>query len=103
MQQALSLQGFEASVSNDGVVHAAGEIDSATAPLLRDRLTLAAESTDTDVVVDLADVTYMDLRGLYVLVDVTRQLEADGRRLRARRPPPIVRRLSELAGLDGFL
>jgi anti-anti-sigma factor len=102
MQQALSLQGFEASVSNDGVVHAAGEIDSATAPLLRDRLTLAAESTDTDLIVDLADVTYMDLRGLYVLVDVSRQLEADGRRPRARRPPPIVRRLSELASLDGF-
>ena len=54
---------------------------------------LAAESTDTDVV-DLADVTFMDLRGLYVLVDVSRQLEEDSRRLRARRPPPIVRRLS---------
>ena len=103
MQQALSPLVFEASVSNDGVVHAAGEIDSATAPLLRDRLTLAAQSTDTDVVVDLADVTYMDLRGLYVLVDVSRQLEADGRRRRARRPRPIVRRLSELDRLDGFL
>ena len=47
---------------------------------------LAAETTDTDVVVDLADVTYMDLRGLYVLVDVSRHFEEDGRRLRATRP-----------------
>ena len=103
MHESLSLQVFEASIRDDGVVHAAGEVDTATAPLLRTQLMLAAESTDGDVVVGLADVTFIDLRGLYALVDVTRHLEASGRRLRATRPPPIVRRLSEIAGLDGFL
>lgn len=103
MPQTLSLQGFEASIRNDGVVHAAGDVDTATAPLLRAQLMLAAESTDGDIVVDLADVTFVDLRGLYALVDVSRHLEESGRRLRATHPPPIVRRLSELAGLDGFL
>jgi hypothetical protein len=49
--------GCEALIGDDGVVHVVGDVDTATAPLLRAQLMVAAKSTDGDVVVDLADVS----------------------------------------------
>jgi anti-anti-sigma factor len=60
------------------VVHVAGEIDLFTASTLRKRLSaqLNEDTRGGAVVVDLADVDFMNLAGVRVLLDVQRQAMA---------------------------
>ncbi len=50
------------------VVRAFGEIDVASAPILREQLEAALEGGASTVIVDLLDVTFLDSTGLGVLV-----------------------------------
>jgi len=87
--------------NGDGVrVVVAGEIDVASVPQLALRLNEAVASSEKDVVVDLADVTFMDSTGLALLAKTRAQLASDGRRLFVARPATCVRRLFALAGVD---
>ena len=94
--------GFEASAGRDGevVVRVRGEIDMAAAPVFRERLTGVIESNGDDVVVDLADVSFMDSSGLVVLVEAHQKLETASRKLLIARPSPAVTRVLEVTGLD---
>jgi len=94
--------GFEASAGRDGevVVRVRGEIDMAAAPVFRERLTAVIESNGDDVVVDLADVSFMDSSGLVVLVEAHQKLESASRKLLIARPSPAVTRVLEVTGLD---
>ncbi len=69
-----------------------GDVDLASAPALR-----AALADRAVVVVDLADVTFIDAAGLGVLLEAHRR-RPDGVTLRT--PSPCVRRLLALAGHD---
>jgi anti-anti-sigma factor len=81
-----------------------GEIDLATAPVLRDRLlTVLREQTPAVLVVDLAGVTFLDCAGLGVLVDASNAAVHAGRRMRVSHPQPTVRRILDMAGLLGVL
>ena len=77
-----------------------GEIDAHSAPVLAEHLEgcLAAES---DVVVDLAAVTFIDSSGLRVLIDAKQRCDAASNDLVLRSPSHSVVRLLEVAGLDG--
>jgi anti-sigma B factor antagonist len=55
------------------VVTAAGEIDSTSAPVLRDRLESLLDAGIADVTVDLTGVTFLDSAGLCVLAAVHRR------------------------------
>ena len=95
--------GFEASAGRDGevVVRVRGEIDMAAAPVFRERLTAVIEANGDDVVVvDLADVSFMDSSGLVVLVEAHQKLESASRKLLIGRPSPAVTRVLEVTGLD---
>jgi anti-anti-sigma factor len=76
-------------------VHVAGELDMATAPelerTLRERLLLARQ-----VVLDLRGVTFMDTRGVYVIVEATARARQAGRRLVILRGPPPIDRVFAL-------
>ncbi len=81
------------------IVAVAGEIDLVTAPQLREIL---GEQRGR-VVVDLADVAYLDSSGLAALSEGYRDLLRDGGTLVVRAPQPHVRRVLELTGLGDWI
>lgn len=92
-------------VSPDGrvvVLTAHGEVDIATAPLLRKALDAVAAPTET-VVVDLAGVTFLDSTGLGVLVGARRKMLPGGMRMLVVNASPSVLRVFEITGLVGPL
>lgn len=86
---------------NENAVHASlsGEIDAYTAPKVRDELMKHAEKKGMQLVVDLADVTYMDSTGLGVFVGLFKQLRANEGDLTLTGMSERLRRLFDITGL----
>ena len=84
------------------LLRAKGDLDAYTAPGLRTQLHEATGEADL-VVVDLAEVTFIDSAGLGALVGAHRRMREEGGRLRIVRPPALVARAFELTGLDDVL
>jgi anti-sigma B factor antagonist len=86
------------------VIAARGEVDLATAPVLRD----AVEGADPEasvVVVDLTDVSFLDSSGLRVLAQCQRMLsgpDEDGAAMRVVVASPAVQRVFDVTGLRSF-
>ena len=80
------------------VLSLAGELDLATAPALRDALRRAVERSPKRLVVDLAEVTFVDSTVLGALVEARSTLGGDAFALAA--PGLEVRRALEVSGLD---
>jgi anti-sigma B factor antagonist len=93
------LDGAEKTV----VVAPVGDLDLATAPALREMLIELVASGMVRVVVDLADVTFIDSSGLGILVGAAKRLEAANGRLAIRNPRPQAQQVLELTGLDEVL
>jgi anti-sigma B factor antagonist len=94
------LPGRERPPGDAVVLHQTGDLDAYTAPELRARLHEATDGRARHVVVDLADVTFIDSAGLGALVGAHRRMQEGGGRLSIVRPPPLVARAFELTGLD---
>jgi anti-sigma B factor antagonist len=73
-----------------------GEVDASTADELRVRI---VEATGDLVVLDAADLTFIDSSGLYVLLDAKAMLEAEGRLLSIVNRPGVLTRLLDVTGL----
>jgi len=87
--------------TDDGVeIAVGGELDILTTPQLRAALERAAGQR-RHVVLDLAEVTFIDSTALHALLNAERALAAGGRQLRLENPSPIVTRALTLAGLAG--
>jgi anti-sigma B factor antagonist len=82
-----------------------GEIDLATAPSLLDSVLCAGLTYDAGhkVVIDLAEVRFIDSSGLAALVEADRWLGNQEQMLVIASPPEQVVRLFELTGLDQIL
>ena len=93
---------LELTVSeNEGetVLSAVGELDVNTAPELREQLAQLVNDGVRRIVVDLADVSFVDSTALSVLVSALKRLrQADGD-LTLASPTPSVRRVFEITGL----
>jgi anti-anti-sigma factor len=74
-----------------------GEIDLATLPIFDLTLELLA-GCSSDVVIDLNEVTFLDIGGARALAQATRQVREAGRRLWIRDPSPQVRHLIAVLG-----
>jgi anti-anti-sigma factor len=81
------------------VVTAAGEIDMATAPRLRECLL----TTEGNVVVDLRAVSFLDSSGIGVLADAQGRLAKGGGNLALRKPQAIVRTALEITGFAAWI
>jgi anti-anti-sigma factor len=85
------------------VVAVVGEVDLATASVLRDRLLdVLRQQAPAVLVVDLAGVTFMDCTGVGALNGVRNTAVDGGRQMWIVHPQPIVRRLLELIGPLGM-
>jgi anti-sigma B factor antagonist len=85
------------------VLSAAGELDIASAPELRERVTAALDAGVRRLVIDLREVSFMDSVAIAVLVHASRRLDPDGRMAIVIAPGSYPRLLFEAAGLDGCL
>jgi anti-anti-sigma factor len=84
------------------VVAPAGEIDIATAPLVREALEDAGREASV-VVMDFRQVDFMDTSGLQLLIQERRHAEESGRGFAVVRGPSRVQRLLDIAGLTPML
>jgi anti-anti-sigma factor len=78
-----------------------GEIDSNSAPTLR--LVLDDLELETDVVVDMGDVTFINSKGLSVLVNQTVRMRESGGRMRVSNPSRAVAFAVETSGIGELL
>ena len=76
-----------------------GEIDAANANEIRDRIAGVRRRGTSSVVVDMADVTFMDARGLRALLEARQAVAEDGGSLRLVRPSHAVAMVLELTGV----
>jgi len=79
--------GVEVSVTSRpsgerSVVHVSGEVDVYTAPMLREELAALIDAEHANLVVDLAEVSFMDSTGLGVLVGALKKIKTLGGELR---------------------
>lgn len=93
---------LDVTVTGDGTLRVAGEIDASSVRVLADHLEPLPEGRG-EVLLDLAEVTFVDSSGLRVLIDAHQRAERGGRRLVLVEPSPVVRRLLDISGLDGLL
>jgi anti-sigma B factor antagonist len=80
-------------------VQVRGEVDIATAPLLRAVLDTVVGRRPSRVEIDLSGATFLDPHALGTLTAVRRRLAARHARLVLRDPSPAVVRLLELTGM----
>ncbi|MGH2716744.1 MAG: STAS domain-containing protein [Thermoleophilaceae bacterium] len=85
------------------VIVVSGEIDMSTAPLLDQEVLRAEADGPRPIVVDLRQVTFMDLRGLQLLLTASARSRADAKRLSVVRGPRAVQRLFELTGTEALV
>jgi anti-sigma B factor antagonist len=82
------------------VVKVAGELEFGTAPTLREALLGLSQEGADPVVVDLAEVQFIDSSGVSLLVQAKQRIESQGGRFVLRRPAHRVKRVLEVAGLS---
>src|SRR3954453_9990356 len=76
-----------------------GEIDRATAPELKQSLLEVVDSGAEWLVVDLAEVRFIDSTGLKLFLSIHARLDARGGEMLVVCPDPILRRLFEVSGV----
>jgi anti-sigma B factor antagonist len=85
------------------VIELHGEIDLATAPNLKAALDAGTDAGARYVLVDFADVAFLDSMGIGVLLSAQRKLRARDGTLIVVCDDPMVRRVFEVAGLTDVL
>jgi anti-sigma B factor antagonist len=85
------------------VVYVRGELDVCTNPRLCGRLAGLVNAGARDIVIDLADVSFLGVEAVRVLVDAHQWLAERGGRLTLSSPSRMARRVFELTGAADVL
>ena len=83
-----------------GIITLGGDVDLHTAPQLRERLSRAIDDGVELLVVDLANVTFIDSMTLGVLLGASKRMRPRGGQLRLVVSEPSVRKIFEITLLD---
>ncbi len=100
------IDGFSVRTEQHGgstIMTIAGELDLVSAPRLRNAIAALRGDEIDDVIVDLAELSYIDSVGIGLLVASRRRLDSEGRTFTVRNPAPQVLRLLEITGLVEYL
>jgi anti-sigma B factor antagonist len=93
-----------AEVGSDGAtVTVRGEVDVYTAPQLRQRLYSVVADGASTVILDVADMTFIDSTGLGVIVGTLKRLREGGGELTLRAPSRSTRKVLDITGLTRIL
>jgi anti-anti-sigma factor len=79
-----------------------GDIDAAGVDELVSHLDPLPD-TESDIIIDLADVTFIDSSGFRTLIEAHQRAESLGRRVMMADPSPAVKRLFDISGLVPYL
>lgn len=94
---------IDTTVRDDGhIIRVTGEVDLRTSPHLRNRLLQLIEKHPKRLVIDLANVSYMDSSGVGTMVEIKRRLERSGGQVILAGLQPRVRSVFEITQLDKF-
>jgi anti-sigma B factor antagonist len=85
------------------VIRPHGRLNMVTAPSLKEIVTTAIETGTPRIIIDLADVDFMDSSGLGALVSVLKSARQAGGDLRISSPSDQVRMVLTLTNLDRVL
>jgi anti-sigma B factor antagonist len=80
-----------------------GELDIATVPVVRERLSAVIEAGARRLVVDLRDVSFMDSTGLAAFIHAKMRLGDEGHLTLVMEPDSYAHLIFEVAGLVGVL
>lgn len=95
--------GLEVIVTGADSVHEirlVGELDMATAPLLREELVRLISGGATLITVDMGDLAFIDSTGLSVLITAVKRLRLHEGDMALRSPTASTRKVLEITGLD---
>ncbi|SDH80942.1 anti-sigma B factor antagonist [Alteribacillus persepolensis] len=82
------------------ILYVGGEVDAYTAPQLRESLKPLTEKDIPNVIVDLADVDYIDSTGLGIFIGALKSVNANEGSLKLIGLNARVKRLFSITGLD---
>jgi anti-anti-sigma factor len=83
-----------------GIITVAGEVDSSNAAELRDIFLAVLREEPQSLVLDLAELTFIDSSGLGALISANREANVQFGTVTIRNPSAFVLRLLEETGLD---
>jgi anti-sigma B factor antagonist len=87
---------------NDAIVRVAGDVDSYSCPRLADVIRQAMQAEKRRVIVDIANVTFVDSAGLRVFVAARKEADAQGRIFILAGANRGAQRLLEITGLSSM-
>lgn len=87
----------------DGTIHFRGELDALTRALLEEETCRLIDQGERQLVVDLADVSFVSASAMDALVGIAGRLAAVGGWLELRNPIGMVREVLHVCGLTRFL
>lgn len=91
---------FSGTDSDRTVVYLRGELDASNAPIVSAAMACAMSLDDSDVVIDLSDVTFLDASTIGAISTARDFLAGQSRSVSLRAPSPSARRLLDVSGLS---